>query len=251
MTRSAWLKTELLCEGILDLQLCRSPVNAFNANTLNDLGDFFDRLADDKNVKAIVMSSPFKVFSAGLNLKEAKHYDVNEQTAILNGFHSCFLKMFSFPKPLIVAVEGAAIAGGFFPVLCSDYRIAGLNATFGLAEVRVGVDFPTGLVEIVRSMMSPNDMRLIMQNGKPISADQALNGQIVDECVKVGEARKLALSIANEYADLPPIAYAKVKQQVRAPVIMALQKEINEAAHSKPEAWFTSETQAAMAKMIG
>ena len=61
----------------------------------------------------------------------------------------------------------------------------------------------------------------------------------------------MALSIGKEYADLPPIAYAKVKQQVRAPVIMALQKQINEAAHSKPEAWFTAETPEAMAKMIG
>ena len=251
MIRSEWLKTELLCGGILDLQLAKEPVNSFNASALNELGDLFCRLERDARVKALVMSSALNVFSAGLNLKEARHYNISEQTAILNGFHSCFLKMFSFPKPLIVAVEGAAIAGGFFPVLCSDYRIAGLDATFGLAEVRVGVDFPTGLVEIVRSMMSPNDMRLIMQTGKPISADLALKSQIIDECVKVGKAHELALSIAKDYADLPPLAYANVKQQVRAPVIMALEEQIIKAGNSKPKAWFTSETSAAMARIIG
>ncbi len=250
MIKSDWLEAELLSGGILHLQLRKAPVNAFNTATLIELGELFCRLKGDEKVKAIVMSSALKVFSAGLNLKEARHFDVSEQTAILNGFHYCFLQMFSFPKPLIVAVEGAAIAGGFFPVLCSDYRIAGFNATFGLTEVKVGVGFPTGLVEIVRSMMSPNDMRLIMQTGKPLSAKQALKVQIVDECVRDGEALRLALVIAKDYADLPPIAYATVKQQVRAPVIQMLKEQMNKAATSKPQPWFNKETSAAMAHMI-
>ena len=94
-------------------------------------------------------------------------------------------------------------------------------------------------------------MRLIMQTGKPISAEQASKAQIVDRCVKVGQARQLALATAKDYADLPPLAYAKVKQQIRGPVITVLQEQIDKAVKSKPEEWFTTETSVAMARMIG
>ena len=169
MSGQDWLQLELQNDGVMLVTMQNAPVNAFNPKSLAELEALFVKLASDDATKAVVLASDLKVFSAGLNLKEAQHYDLAAQQAIVDGFHKTFLEIFEFPKPFIVAVEGAAIAGGFFPVICSDYRIAGPRATFGLAEVRVGVGMPAGLMEIIRSMLSPNDLRRILQNGAPIS----------------------------------------------------------------------------------
>ena len=251
MSDQDWLKLELQSEGIMLVTMQNAPVNALNPSRLEELESIFSKLADDTATKAVVLASDLKVFSAGLNLREAQHYDLDAQNAIVDAFHKTFLEIFAFPKPLIVAVEGAAIAGGFFPVICSDYRVAGPGASFGLAEVRVGVGMPAGLMEIIRSMFSPNSLRLIFQNGSAIQVDAALKAGIVDELVQVGDVLDQALKIARDYAQIPPKAYATVKNQIRADTIALLKSEVEKSKSSDREPWFTEETAPAMAKMIG
>ena len=133
MGTQSWLSFEMQNGGVALVTLAQAPVNAMDAKTLGDLAQLFVDLAENAEVKAVVLASGLKVFSAGLDLKQAQHYDIDQQNQIVRGLDVAFGKMFSFPKPLIAAVEGAAIAGGFFPVLCSDYRVAGAKARFGLA----------------------------------------------------------------------------------------------------------------------
>ena len=135
-------------------------------------------------------------------------------------------------------------------MLCSDYRIAEEKAQFGLAEVRVGVGFPVGLVEIVRAEVTQNAMRAIMLSGQPISASAAEKAGIVDELVSEGDALDRAMQVVVEYSQLPPQAYKTVKQQIRAPIIAALNSEVTKAETSAPKAWYTDETEQAMSKMI-
>jgi len=252
MSSQDFLNIEQLDDGVLHLELKNAPVNALTARSLRGLGNLFQELGSDSNVAVVLLSSGLKVFSAGLNLKEAQNFDIKEQSDIVDAFHQCFLELYGFPKPLICAVEGAAIAGGLFPVLCSDYRIAGAKAAFGLAEVRVGVGFPVGLVEIVRAEVRQNTMRRMVQNGKPIDVEAAKEAGIIDEQVPHGEALEQAMKIALDYARLPPIAYKTVKHQVRMPVMNALAREVEKASlRTAPQAWFTEETTKAMAKMIG
>ena len=251
MSSADWLKITHHENGVLQVEFNNAPVNAFSASALRELGNFFNAVALDQDVSAVLLTSGLKVFSAGLNLKEAQTYDIKAQSDIVDAFHECFLELYSFPKPLICGVEGAAIAGGLFPVLCSDYRVAGEKSQFGLTEVRVGVGFPIGLVEIVRAEVTQNAMRLMMQNGQPIPAKGAKKAGILDELVAEGEASDRAKKMALKYAQLPSQAYKTVKYQVRAPVITALRNQIAKAAYAAPQAWFTKETKQAMAKMIG
>ena len=245
-----WLKVEHHKGGVLQVKLNNAPVNSLSATKLRELRKCFNAVASDNSVSSVLLTSGLKVFSAGLNLKEAQTYDIEAQSDVVNAFHECFLELYSFPKPLICAVEGAAIAGGLFPVLCSDYRIAEEKAQFGLAEVRVGVGFPVGLVEIVRAEVTQNAMRAIMLSGQPISASAAEKAGIVDELVPEGDALDRAMQVVVEYSQLPPQAYKTVKQQIRAPIIAALNSEVTKAETSAPKAWYTDETEQAMSKMI-
>ncbi|MGD9865638.1 MAG: enoyl-CoA hydratase/isomerase family protein [Pseudodonghicola sp.] len=239
-------------EGVTEIGLNRAPVNALSPEFLMDFAALLDRLAADDTVRAVVLSSPFKVFSAGLDLKEAQAFDLAQEHAIVEGLNVGFLSLFTFPKPTVVAVSGAAIAGGLFFVLAADFRVAGPRASFGLAEVRVGADFPAGPMEIARATLDPNALRRLMLTGQPVPVDVARDMGIVDVLVDDRDAvLPRALEEARRLAQLPSIAYASVKRQIREPAVSAIESAIAQGANAPAGGWFNAQTRDAMRRMIG
>tara|TARA_B110000238_G_scaffold90828_1_gene99513 strand:- start:118 stop:369 length:252 start_codon:yes stop_codon:yes gene_type:complete len=80
MSDQDWLQLELQNDGVMLVTMQNAPVNAFNPKSLGELETLFVKLASDDATKAVVLASDLKVFSAGLNLKEAQHYDLAAQT---------------------------------------------------------------------------------------------------------------------------------------------------------------------------
>ena len=247
MADSSWITRINHADGVVELSLNAAPVNALTAPALMGYAQVMTDLGADPEVRAIVLSSPLKVFSAGLNLKAAVDFDVAAQSAIVTGLNEGFLAQYACPKPVICAVNGAAIAGGLFFVLASDHRVACPRAAFGLAEVRVGVDFPLGPLEIARATLSSNDLRRLILRGQPMGADAALAAGIVDRIVPADELQAAALADAQEFAQIPAQAFASIKQQIRGDVIA----KIIQGTQGEPAPWFTEDTRAAMLKMIG
>lgn len=247
MADTTWITQTRHAGGVVEMSLNAAPVNALTPETLMGYRDVIQALGADNDVRAILLTSPLKVFSAGLNLKAAQSFDDAAQIAIVNGLNEGFLAQFSCPKPVICAVNGAAIAGGLFFVLASDHRVASPNAQFGLAEVRVGVDFPAGPLEIARATLAPNDLRRLILRGQPMGAEAALAAGIVDRIVEKDALYDAAMAAALEFADIPPNAFAAIKLQIRDDAI----NRIKAATTTAPAPWFTDETRAAMAKMIG
>ena len=252
MTASEHLVRKDYGEGIMGIELNRGPVNALSPAFLMGMADMLAGMEQDDSVRAVVLSSPFKVFSAGLDLKEAQDYDLAQQHAIVEALNVAFLALFAFPKPVVAAVGGAALAGGLFYVLGSDLRVAGPRASFGLAEVRVGVDFPAPTMEIARATLGPNTLRRLMQTGQPIDVKQAMAEGIVDVLEEDGGiVLDRALAEARALADIPSIAYASVKRQIRQPAITACEAAIAEGANAPEGGWFNAQTRDAMRRMIG
>lgn len=237
--------------GVVCLTLNHAPVNALSADGLMRFAKTVQALDADEAVRAIVITSPFKVFSAGLNLKEAQEFDLAAQHAIVKGLNEGFMALFACSKPTVVAVNGAAIAGGLFYVLASDYRLAVPRAAFGLAEVRVGADFPLGPLEIARASLSPNDLRRLMLTGQPMSAEDARISGIVDRIVAPEILLEDAFDAAAKLGQIPPGTYASVKRQIRGDVITKIEAGIAAGANAPEEGWFNDETVPAMRAMLG
>ncbi len=237
-------------EGITKLILNRSPVNALTPRFLHKVAETLDQIEGEKNVKTVLISSPFKVFSAGLDLKEAQHYSIAEQHAIVEGLNVTLTKLYGFPKPVIVAANGSAIAGGLFFVLAGDYRVSGRTAKFGLAEVRVGADFPVGPLEIARDTLSAVSMRRLMLGGKPIGSEAALAAGIIDGIEDDTEVFNHAIVVARDYATIPPKTFASIKLQTRGPTIETIKTAMRNGANAPDGGWFNEETASAMAAMI-
>jgi len=239
-------------EGIAGIELNRGPVNALSPAVLMGLVEMLAEMEADDSVRAVVLSSPFKVFSAGLDLKEMQDFDIAQQHAIVEALNLGFLALFAFPKPVVAAVGGAAIAGGLFFVLGSDIRVAGPRARFGLAEVRVGADFPVCPMEIARATLDPNTLRRLMLTGQPITAQEARAAGLIDLLEEdAGILLDRALAEARALAELPSLAYASVKRQIRGPAIAAIEAAMAQGANAPEGGWFNAQTRDAMRRMIG
>jgi enoyl-CoA hydratase len=250
-TMSDLLATEIVDNGIAIPRLGRDPVNALNPDFLHAIHDEFERLEANSDVRAVVLTSATKVLSAGLDLKEILKFTDIEERATVDGLNKTYGKLYGFSKPVITAANGHAIAGGLFFVLIGDYRLTVEKALFGLTEVRVGVDFPIGPMEIARHELSPHVARIILQRGQNVSAKKALEFGIVDEITAPDALLDRALELAEEYAAIPPKAYRSVKAQLRGPVLDKINSA--NAAQSDPalKGWFTDETHIAARKILG
>jgi enoyl-CoA hydratase/carnithine racemase len=245
------LSTRDLGDGIVELQLGRGPVNALSADFLMAFADLITELGQDEDVRAIILTSPFKVFSAGLDLKEAQGFDLAQQHAIVRGLNEGFLALYACPKPVIASVAGAAIAGGLFFVLASDRRVAMTKSSFGLAEVRVGADFPIGPLEIAKATLDADSQRRLMLTGQPIGCIAARNFGFVDIIAEdLEDLQAYSLAEARKLAELPSIAYAAIKQQLRGETIAKIRAAIEAGANQPEGGWFNSQTKAAMQRML-
>lgn len=237
-------------DGITVLTLDRPPVNALNPDFLAALSAWFDHAAEDSAVRAVVLDSPFKVFSAGLDLAEIRHYDRDGQDALVDALNAAFLGLYAFPKPLVAAVGGAAIAGGLFLALAADHTVAVPGAKLGLAEVRVGATFPVAALEIARAELSPQGLRQLMLTGRPVDAARARELGAVDEIAEPEALLDRACRAASELAAAPPGTFAMIKDQVRAPALGVIRTAVATGSDPARGGWFTDETRAAMAAAL-
>ena len=247
---TAPVSTEVTDDGIAILTLNRAPVNALVPAFLADIAATLDTLAADARVHAAVLTSGLRVLSGGFDLKAAQAFTLADETDIVDHLNANFATMYAFPKPLITTAGGAAIAGGLFFVLTADYTIAVPRAKFGLAEVRVGANFPVGPLEIARDALSPAALRRLMLSGHPIEAADAQTMGVIDEIAEPEALMDRALTVARDYAKNPPLAYAAIKAQLRQPALAIIHDAIDNGSDPTRAGWFTAETKAAMAAMI-
>lgn len=240
-----------LDHGVAEMSINRGPVNALTPNFLANIAAELDGLEADADVRAIVLTSPFKVFSAGLDLKEAQDFDLDQQNAIVAGLNITFSRLYAFPKPVVAAVNGAAIAGGLFFVLGADHRIAVPGAKLGLAEVRVGATFPAGPLVIAQEELGTSGARRLMLGGQPVPAEEAVRMNFVDRIVDPDALMGEAVATARSFAAIPPKTYAAVKAQLRSAALDRINAAMAAGANAPDGGWFNDETRPAMRAMIG
>lgn len=236
--------------GVWELHLTRAPVNALTADMLGDIAACLARAEADSACRALVLSASGKVFSAGMDLRAALSFGADEEIAMSRAFTDTYTALYRFSKPMVAAVQGAAIAGGFFLAVAADLRVATASATFSIAEVQVGARLPVGALEIARAELSPACFRRMLLSGDPIDAHTALANGIVDEIVTEDDLLLTANTRAGMLVDLPPAAYAATKADLRAPALERIEAAIAAGAHAPDTRWFLPGTKEAIARRL-
>jgi enoyl-CoA hydratase len=237
--------------GIALVTLVRPPMNAMDSDLLEELAALFEGLAADRSVRAAVIAADGPAFSAGLNLKTVPTLDRLGQRRLVDALNEAFGTLYGWPKPLVAAINGHAIAGGLILALCADWRIAAdVSMQVSLAEVRVGVTYPVAALEVARSELSPAAARRLMLLGETLDAAGAEALALFDERVPAAELRQHAIARAIRHAALPPQAFATIKREMRAPQLDRIGAA--RAGHAEPRlaAWLCEEMRRASAAAL-
>jgi enoyl-CoA hydratase len=200
-------------DGVLTITINRpAQKNAVNRDVAVQMASALDLLDSDSSLSVGVLTGAGGTFSAGMDLKAF----ASGQTPILPGRGFGGLTQAVVRKPLIAAVEGWALGGGFEMVLACDVIVAAQDAKFGLPEVKRGLIAGEGGVIRLPRRIPYHAALTVLLTGEPISAVDAKRYGLVSELTAPGAALQVAQEVAQRIAGNAPLALAKVKQVLRA-----------------------------------
>lgn len=186
--------------------------NALNMATREALADAFRGLSDDETVRAIILTGGDTVFAAGADLNEFK--DAGAIEVMKRRVERWWRQIAQTPQPVIAAVNGLALGGGFELAMHADIIIAGEGAKIGQPEVRLGImPGAGGTQRIVRAAGKFAAMRLCL-TGEIIDGAEAKAMGLVSKVVADDQVMAEALALAQEIARLPPLATQAIKEAV-------------------------------------
>ena len=137
---------------------------------------------------------------------------------VLKQFGDVMLRMFNFPRPMVGACTGHAIAGGMVTLLACDDRIAAEGSfRLGLNETAIGMSLPLFVIEFVRCQIAPQHLQSVITNGDLFQPQEAKELGLVNRVVDPDEVLKQAIQRAKALCVLPGQAYADNKRAIRGP----------------------------------
>ena len=209
--------------GVAIVTLDRPPANALDPTMLRAGLDVLDRLLDARP-NAVVIAGSNGFFCGGADLEIVPRLPADEQAEMARGINRLFAGWYEFPRPVVAAVNGHAVAGGLILALCADHRVAGRAGRFGLTEVKVGIPYPSAAMAVVQAELAPHVARRLVLRGELFGSDVANALAVFDEVVADDVVVGRALAVAQELAALPSATFETVKRQLRGDV-MARRRE--------------------------
>jgi len=187
--------------------------NAISPEVSEAMAAALDEIESDRDVRTVVITGTGDVFCAGADLKVVAQGRGMEIARAKGGFAGVVAR--DFPKPIIGAVQGPALAGGFEIVLSCDLVVAADDARFGIPEVSRGLLAAAGgLIRLPKRVPLALALELAM-TGDPISAERAHELGLVNRLVPKGEVLDAAVALADRIGQNSPIAVRLSRQLVR------------------------------------
>ncbi len=213
--------------AILEVTLDRPKANAIDLATSRLMGQAFKAFRDDPELRvAIVRTAGERFFSAGWDLKAAAGGDAVDGDYGVGGFAG-LQELRDLNKPVIAAVNGMAVGGGFELALSADLILATAHTTFALPEIRAGTLADAATVKLPKRIPYHVAMDLLF-TGRWMEAEEAHRWGLVNE-VLADEAALMARAweLAAKLADGPPLVFAAIKQVAREAEAMTFQNAMN------------------------
>ena len=199
---------------ILEVMLDVPKANAISAQTSRLLGEAFGEYRDNAELRvAIFTGAGDRFFSAGWDLKAAAEGEEFEADYGPGGFGG-FPELPDLNKPVIAAVNGMAVGGGFELVLAADLAVAADHAEFFFGELAAGIIPDSGTVRLPRQVPLAVAKELIL-TGRRLSAQEALELGLVNRVVPGDRLMEEARGLANEIAEIAPLAVEAVLEVMR------------------------------------
>lgn len=217
-------------DAVALLIFSRPPDNYFDADMLGDIATALETVDSRSHLRASVLASEGKIFCAGALLNA----DDPDPSSIYAAIYRQALRIYGIRKPLVAAVQGAAVGGGLGLALACDFRVASPEARFSANFVRIGTHPGFGLTCILPRLVGAQTSSLIFLAGRRIKADEAVEMGLADVLSPSGEARTHALALAAELAEAAPLALEATRATLRAGLVEEITRQLEvELSHQR------------------
>ncbi len=196
------------------IRLDRPKMNAIDGQVVAELKDVAEQVRDAADVRAVVLYGGERVFAAGADIKEMSTLTFAEMLAWGSRLQESLKVVARLPKPVIAAVTGYALGGGFELALTADFRVLGERAKVGVPEITLGVVPGAGGTQRLSRLVGPAKAKDMIFTGRHVAAEEALALGIADRVVPDAEVYETALEMARSYAKGPAVALRVAKQAV-------------------------------------
>lgn len=230
-------------KGIATLTLCRGKVNALNEALVKELGAAFNELERDPEVKGVVLTGRGSFFSFGFDVPGFLDYPRQDFIRYLTRFTGLYRQMFSLSKPLIAAINGHAVAGGFMLASACDERfmVEG-KARISLNEITFGASLLAGSLEMLKYWVGGAMAQRIALDGSMYSAREAKFMGLVDQVVTCDELTEQVALRIQELTHKDAAALAGIKQLLRGPVVEKMARLEPASNEAFTDIWYSERT---------
>jgi crotonobetainyl-CoA hydratase len=208
-------------DQIVEITIDRPPANAINAEVSNAVYAALSMLQQDDDLRVgIITGSGERIFSAGWDLKEIAAIDNNEEA--VNSAYTCpggfagISEFWGLKKPVIAAINGMAVGGGFEIALASDMIVAADHAEFFLPEMQRGFLPDVGAIQILPRRVPYNVAMDLLYTGRRMDVTEARQWGLVCRVCPYTELMDTARGLAREVARGAPLALQALKEVVPA-----------------------------------
>lgn len=199
--------------AVLTLTLNRpAKSNCLHPDLVEQLSSALQGAEADATLSVVVITGAGSSFCAGLDLELLVSWTTEEKLAYLDTVTGVFRRVWSLPQPVIAAVNGPAIAGGFDLAAFCDMRLAAKEAIFGQAEINIGL---TQIIHPLYKSIGLGRAKELAMTGQNISADEAFRIGLVNHVYSREELMSKAMALAGLLASKPRSALFATKRLTR------------------------------------
>jgi enoyl-CoA hydratase/carnithine racemase len=200
----------------------RPPHNHVTVDFMRDLADAFDAIDGEIELRCSVLQAQGKNFCAGADLVRSESAG---GLGAVNPLYDEAVRLFSAKKPVVAAVQGAAVGAGLGLAVMADFRIASPDARFAANFVKLGFHPGFGLTHTLPRLIGRTKAELMCLTGRRVKAQEGLPWGLVDEVVPLEELRDAALRLATEIAENAPLAIVSTRKTLREDLAAAVRAQ--------------------------
>ena len=202
------------------VEIRRPPNNFFDIPLIKEIASAFEALDQDGRCRAIVLASQGKAFCAGANFGDGAQLDKegrrpNEGAPGVAPLYIEGNRLFRTKKPIIAAIQGAAVGGGLGLAMVADFRVACPEARFVANFTRLGFHPGFGLTVTLPAVIGPTKAALMFYTSRRVTGEEAFAMGLADVLVPLAEVRSAAQALALEIAQSAPLAVMSTRETVR------------------------------------
>lgn len=204
-----YVTTSVGPDHVGEVRLCQPPNNFFSLAMIEALAEALEAFDEDTACRVVMLAADGKHFCAGADFSSSSTYSTTD-------LYAAAVRLFRTRKPVVAAVQGAAIGGGLGVALSADFRVAAPEARFSANFSRLGFHHGFGLSVTLPDLVGQQRAAELLFTGRRITGDEAGAIGMVDRVVSLDQLESSARELAGEIAGSAPLAVQSIRATLRS-----------------------------------